>query len=178
MPDYSELIDLAKKCGFTEAGPLDVARLEFLPEVRDMCRTCPGYGKYWSCPPGCGPLEEMCGKIKTYTQGLLVQTVGQIEDSYDWENMQQAEENHRESFLKLRDEMDALYPGHMTLGNGACRQCDACAYTEGKPCRTPERQTASMSAYGLLVNKVCADNGLAYNYGPETISYTSCFLLE
>ena len=178
MVNYAQLIDLAKKSGFTEAGPLDVAKLEYLPEIRDMCMTCPAYDKFWTCPPACGLLEDICGRIKKYTQGLLVQTVGQVEDSYDWENMQQAAVTHRENFRKLRDMMDELYPGHMTLGNGGCGECDSCAYIEGKPCRSPERQTASMSAYGLMVSNVCADNGLAYNYGPGTISYTSCFLLE
>ena len=34
-----------------------------------------------------------------------------------------------------------------------------------------------MEAYGLMVNQVCLDNGLHYNYGPNTIAYTGCFLL-
>ena len=37
MLNYDELIKKAKEHGFTEAGPLDVDTLEFLPEVRDMC---------------------------------------------------------------------------------------------------------------------------------------------
>ena len=29
----------------------------------------------------------------------------------------------------------------------------------------------------MLVLEVCKANGLAYYYGPETMTYTSCFLL-
>jgi hypothetical protein len=35
----------------------------------------------------------------------------------------------------------------------------------------------SMEAYGMVVNEICKANGLAYNYGPERMAYTSCFLL-
>jgi len=30
----------------------------------------------------------------------------------------------------------------------------------------------------MLVSEVCQKNGLKYYYGPGTIAYTSCFLLE
>ena len=33
-------------------------------------------------------------------------------------------------------------------------------------------------AYGMLVTQVCQANGLEYYYGPCTIAYTSCYLLE
>ena len=94
MADYEKLISLSKVYGFTEAAPLDVSTLEFLPEVLDMCVSCPGYGKFWPCPPGCGSLEEMRRRVEAYSRGLLVQTVGQLEDSYDWEGMQAASKNH------------------------------------------------------------------------------------
>jgi hypothetical protein len=35
-----------------------------------------------------------------------------------------------------------------------------------------------MEAYGLLVTQICTDNGMKYYYGPDTLAYTSCFLLE
>lgn len=33
-----------------------------------------------------------------------------------------------------------------------------------------------MEAYGLFVSDICARSGLAYNYGPRTMTYTSCVL--
>jgi hypothetical protein len=35
-----------------------------------------------------------------------------------------------------------------------------------------------MEAYGLLVSDVCQKAGLPYYYGKQTITYTSCILLE
>ena len=35
-----------------------------------------------------------------------------------------------------------------------------------------------MEAYGMLVLEVCKDNHLGYYYGPNTIAYTGCFLVD
>ena len=83
---YEELVQLAKDAGFTAWAPLDVSTIELKNEVRDMCatNTCGMYGKCWSCPPGCGSVEECTARIKGYTQGILVQTYGDIEDGFDF----------------------------------------------------------------------------------------------
>ena len=33
-----------------------------------------------------------------------------------------------------------------------------------------------MEAFGLFVSDICARSGLGYNYGPRTMTYTSCLL--
>lgn len=180
MIDYDELIKLAKDCGFTHAGPLDVSTLEFLPAVRDMCASdrCQSYNKSWACPPACGTLEEMRDKVKAYKRGLLVQTVGVLEDNMDWETMEKTAKEQAEHFERLLEVLEKKYPNLLAMGTGTCTRCKPCAYTEGKPCRFPDKLVYSMEACGLFVSKVCADNGLKYNYGPNTVSYTACFLLE
>lgn len=180
MLNYDELIQTAKDCGFTNAGPLDVSTLEFLPEVRDMCAAdrCHAYGKNWACPPACGTLDEMREKVKKYKSGLLVQTVGQLEDNMDWENMQKAADDQSESFKKLSAVLEEKYSGLLAMGTGTCTRCQTCTYVDGKPCRFPDKLVYSMEACGLFVSKVCTDNGLKYNYGPNTVAYTACFLLE
>ena len=65
----------------------------------------------------------------------------------------------------------------LALGAGCCTQCAVCSYPDS-PCRFPEKMVSSMEAYGMLVLEVCQKNGMAYYYGPNTIAYTSCFLLE
>ncbi|MEF2837758.1 MAG: DUF2284 domain-containing protein [Oscillospiraceae bacterium] len=45
------------------------------------------------------------------------------------------------------------------------------------PCRFPDKQIASMEAYGMLVLEICKSNGLQYYYGADKMAYTSCFLL-
>ena len=179
MVNYDELISLAKSCGFTEATPMDVGTLEFLQDVRDMCNSdqCHNYGRSWSCPPASPSLEEMREKVKSFSKGILVQTVGQLEDSYDWEGIQAAAKSQSESFDKLWNALEPMYPSLYPMGTGGCSKCDKCTYPD-EPCRFPERMACSMEACGLFVSKVCTDNGTKYNYGPNTIAYTGCFLLE
>ncbi len=178
MTQYDEMIQLAKKCGFTQAAPLNVSTLEFSPEVRDMCTACPSCGKSWACPPGCGTLDEMRDKVTKFSGGLLVQTVGAVEDSFDWDGIERIAIAHGKSYQKLRDGLLRFYPGLLAMNSGHCMQCKSCTYPENKPCRHPEKQTVSMSACGLFVSKVCSDNNLTYYHGPDTIAYIGCFLLE
>ena len=73
-----ELLDLAARCGFDHAGPLNVAAMEFNPAVRDMCAAdrCRSYGRCWTCPPGCGTLEEVSARAAAYRRGVLLQSTG------------------------------------------------------------------------------------------------------
>jgi len=179
MTNYDKLIDKAIQCGFTHCVPLDVGKLEFLQEVRDMCGAdkCHSYNKNWSCPPACASLEEMRERIKSFSDGLLVQTVGEIEDSYDWDGIVETRERHKKNFGLLWDALRQEYASVYAMGAGACRLCEECTYPDA-PCRFPEKMSASMEACGLFVSKVCTDNNLKYNYGQNNIAFTSCFLLE
>ena len=177
--ENEKLAELAKECGFTYCAPLDIGTLHFLQEVREMCnaKQCGSYGASWSCPPACPPLEEIRERAKAYRVGALVQTVGDIEDSCDWDGMMEAGARHKTHFGRMWDELEKIYPSIFAMGAGVCMLCGSCAYPD-KPCRFPERLSLSMEACGLYVAKVCADNGLKYNYGAGTIAYTSCFLLK
>lgn len=179
MPDYKILAALAGECGFTHCAPLDVSTLEIMQEVRDMCSAdkCDGYGKSWSCPPACAALEEIRATVGMFTSGILVQTVGEIEDGYDWEGITEAGVRHKANFAKMRDALEAVCSGVLAMGAGSCKLCGSCTYPDA-PCRHPDRMEVSMEANGLLVSKVCAANGLAYNYGQGKIAFTSCFLVD
>lgn len=175
---YEELSKLVESCGFTAWAPLDVSTIELKPEVRDMCavNTCGMYGKRWSCPPGCGTLEECGERIKGHTHGILVQTIGDIEDSFDFETMMEIEAEHKEHFKEMHTALLEAGVQVLAIGSGCCTNCKTCTYPD-EPCRFPERLVASMEAYGMVVNEICKANGLAYNYGPEKMAYTCCFLL-
>ena len=179
MPDYEKLTELSLKSGFSYCAPLDISKLEFLQDVRDMCNPnqCNNYGKSWSCPPACPSLEEMREKISSYSGGLLVQTVGDIEDSYDWEGIMEAGAQHKKNFAALWDLLEKEHPLVLAMGAGVCMLCESCTYPDS-PCRFPDRMSPSMEACGLYVSKVCTDNNLAYNYGQDHIAFNSCFLLK
>ena len=179
MIDYEKLSTQGKTCGFTNVARLDPATIELREEVRAMCASgkCRMYGRSWSCPPACGTLEEMCARISGYREGILVQTVGQLEDSMDGEGMMEAEAQHKAHFSDMHDLLLQDYPDLLAIGAGTCTRCKTCSYPDA-PCRFPDRMTSSMEALGMLVLDVCKANGLTYYYGPNTIAYTSCFLLK
>ena len=169
-------IEAALKCGFTEAAVLDVKTLKPMPMVRDACaeEKCGAYGKNWTCPPHCGTLEECEAKMRRYTHGLLLQTVGKLEKSVDTRGYARVEAEHLAAFHRFAEEIRKDYPNALCLGSGGCRICGRCAFPE--PCRFPEKACASMEAYGLFVTQVCRDNAIAYHHGPKTITYTACVL--
>lgn len=179
MLNYQELIAQGERAGFSHVVPLDVSTIQLLPEVRDMCATnsCGAYGKKWSCPPGCGTLDECRARIQQYREGILVQTVGTLEDEMDYEGMTDASNQHKDAFLKFYEQLRPQYPGMLAIGTGGCTQCSACTYPD-QPCRFPDKMVSSMEAYGMLVSQVCKDNALPYYYGKCTIAYTACFLLK
>ena len=179
MISYEQLSQLAADAGFTAWAPLDVSTLDLKTEVRDMCavNTCGRYGKCWSCPPGCGTLEECKTQLTGFTGGILVQTVGDMEDSFDFEAMVETEERHKEYFHQMHALLREQGNEVLALGSGSCTICPKCTYPDA-PCRFPDKAVASMEAFGLLVLEVCHANNLQYYYGPEKIAYTSCFLLK
>ena len=107
MLDYKELEKQGLAHGFSHVAPLDCSTIELMPEVRAMCEknTCHRYGKCWSCPPGCGSLEECQKIIDAYQHGIIVQTVGELEDELDGETMMETEALHKEHFLSLEKEL-------------------------------------------------------------------------
>ena len=179
MSSTEEILALAKECGFTHVGELKMDALEFLPEVRDMCSAdrCHKYGKSWTCPPGCGTLEEAAATASRYHRGVLLQTTAQLEDDFDIESMQQAEVDQKNSFSSFVEQLREEYPGCLPMATGGCTLCAQCTYPDA-PCRFPDKAIPSMEAYGLLVSKVCEKSGLPYYYGPRTLTYTSCVLID
>ena len=103
MIDMKELEKMGLEAGFTHVALLKSSTIELMPEVREMCEknTCHMYNKRWSCPPGCGDLEACQKKISQYGEGIIVQTVGQLEDPMDGETMMETEAIHKETFYKF-----------------------------------------------------------------------------
>ena len=178
MMDYTQLAAMAEKAGFTSWVPLDIKTVKLKPEVRDMCAggSCQQYGKRWSCPPGCGTLESCREKVNQYSYGILVQTVGDVEDSFDIETMLEIQKIHKVRFEKMHKAILDRGVQVLALGAGCCTHCKVCTYPDA-PCRFPDRMVSSMEAYGMLVLDVCKANGMQYYYGSDKIAYTSCFLL-
>lgn len=169
-------IALAKEYGFSEAAPLRVETLQPREMVRDACAAdkCGAYDHNWTCPPACGTLEECAQRMAGYQNGILLQTVGQLQKSIDSKAYAETGERHMRQFYAFCEKFRETYPEALCLGAGGCRICKTCAYPE--PCRFPEKAMSSMEGYGLFVTQVCRDNDVPYYYGPRTITYTACVL--
>lgn len=178
MIPYETLAQLAREAGFSAWSPLDPGTIECKNEVRDMCagNACGQFGSRWSCPPGCGSLDQCAQKIKSCSYGILVQTVGDLEDEFDGEAMMETEALHKAHFQKMLAALRDKSENVLALGAGCCTRCKVCSYPD-MPCRFPMEAVSSMEAFGMLVLQVCRDNGLTYYYGPDKIAYTGCFLL-
>lgn len=176
---YEQLAKSAELYGFSAWAPLDIGTIELKPEVRNMCaiNTCGQYSKRWSCPPGCGTLEECYERLKDFAYGILVQTYGDIEDSFDIEAMVEIEAEHKIHFEKMYDNLLENGEKVLAIGTGCCTHCAQCTYPN-EPCRFPKKMISSMEAYGMLVLEICKANELQYYYGPHKIVYTGVFLLK
>ena len=176
---YETLEKMAEAAGFSAWKYLDATTIDLKPEVRDMCavNSCGQYDKRWSCPPGCGSLEECTEKLRGFTGGILVQTYGDIEDGFDFEAMMEIEADHKAHFTQMYEALREESAEVLALGAGCCTQCAKCTYPDEK-CRFPEKMVSSMEAYGMLVIEICQKNGLTYYYGPDKMAYTSCFLVK
>ena len=177
--DTDTLVSEAIDAGFSQAGELNVKSLVFMPEVRAMCNAdrCRQYGKNWRCPPGCGSVEEAAQRASQYSYGIIVQTIGLMEDEFDYDTIKETSEKHKKNFYALVDGLKIRYPDMLPMGAGTCELCEICTYP-GAECRFPDRSMSSMEAYGLWVSKVCELSGIPYNNGRNTITYTSCYLLK
>lgn len=175
---YKELEKLAMDSGFTHAVPLDTTTISLKQEVRDMCKNgCQQYARRWSCPPGCGSLNELREMICHYKKGILVQTVTELEDEFDWDGMIKAQNRHQEHFHLFLEKLCAFNPEFLPLGTGCCMICKTCSYPDA-PCRFPQKRISSMEACGMVVSEVCRQNRLKYYYGPNTIAYVACVLVK
>ena len=174
----TDLVRAALDAGFSHAALLDPATLVVRDEVRAMCAAdlCRAYGTCWVCPPACGTLDEHRATLARFRSGLLVQTTGVLEDPFDYDAMVAAGEEQTRRLLAFRRVLRREFPALVALGNGACTVCETCTYP-GAPCTHPHLAVTSMEAFGLVVSDACTANGLGYYYGPNTITYTGCYLL-
>ena len=172
-------MELARGAGFEEVCELNIESLCVRPEVREMCSQdrCKRYGRSWSCPPGCGSLEHCAARMKEYGSGILVQTVCALEDEYDAEGIKRANTLHSRRFHALARQIRHYESDCLPLSAGTCTRCEVCTYP-GRPCRFPGKMLSSMEAYGLLINDICEKSGIKYYHGENTITFTSCILLD
>ena len=90
------LIKLALDAGAAGAGVVEVSKILFRREFRAACaqNTCGKYGTCWMCPPDVGNIDDMIARANGYQYALVFQSIGQLEDFFDIEGMEEAASAH------------------------------------------------------------------------------------
>ena len=180
--DIDRLSSLAKSLGAAHAAIINVEDIKFNDDFRLQCEqnSCGSYNKNWMCPPAVGPINELKERVLKFKQGLLFQTVYQLENSFDWEGMQQGTADHTKIFRKVLDNIRSTgtFKELLPLNVGPCTFCSRCAFLDGQECRFPEEAVSSVEANVMDVMALEKSCGIPYNNGKDTISCVSLILVN
>ena len=178
--DRDKLIQTALECGAVKACVITRDQIVTDACFRDICATnqCGRYGRCWTCPPDIGPVQERIAQVRQYPYGLLFQTIGQLEDSFDIEGMLSAGRSHAAVSRRIRDALRPALPGALYLSCGGCGYCQVCAKEDGQPCRFPEQAMSSVEGYGIDVYNTTATTELKYINGQNTVTYFGLVLFS
>ncbi len=180
MVDLNQLADKAKELGAAAAGVIKTSDIQFSEEFRELCEqnSCGKYGTNWMCPPEVGSFQESKSKVLKLSQGVVFQTVYQLEDSFDFDGMMKAGEVHEKIFRTILEYIQSTLgcPDVLALNVGDCKACKKCTYPDGQKCRYPDKAVASVEAYCIDVNALVTNCQIPYNNGPDTVSFVGLFL--
>jgi predicted metal-binding protein len=172
---------LALANGASRAAWVDPVDIPILPELQDYCRqnSCGHYATSWAGPPAIGNVDELSAIVHSCIAGLVVQTIGQLEDAYDYPGMLAAKARHSEIFPAVLAAVRQAVPEWPTIGlsAGCCSLCGECTYPD-QPCLRPDEAIAPVEGYGIYVNAMLTLAGLRYNNGPDTVSYVGLILFK
>lgn len=171
--DEARVKQLALDCGAYKASWIDIKQDGVFNTIfRDICASnaCGQYGMCHMCPPDVGEIEQLIETARSFDRGLLYQTVGRLEDSFDIEGMMAAGEQHNACAKRIRDALRDV-EGLMHLSSGGCKMCEHCTKRDGLPCAFPELAMSSLEAYGMDVYNTAQNAGLKYHHGPNTVTY-------
>ncbi len=173
-----DFLALARDAGATHALLVDTAPLRAEQAVREAClvNACGNSGRNWTCPPRLGELDALEARLHAYPQGILVQNIAALEDSWDFEGMADAHHAHNVMIRTLAAAFAARGIDVLPLGCGGCDFCEKCACPD--PCRHPDDAMASVEAFGLDIRALVETRGLKYINGVNTVSYVGMVLFR
>lgn len=172
--DTAQLVQAVLDCGATGAAILDGSAVVVNEEFRRICEgnACGGYNRCYMCPPDIGEIHELMDKVKSYDRAILYQSIGKIEDPFDFEGMMDCGHNHALLSQRVNKAVaDMLPENHLHLGGGGCHLCERCAKLDNAPCRHPEQALAGMEGYGIDVYQTVAPTHMKYINGQNTVTY-------
>jgi predicted metal-binding protein len=173
------MIDL-EKYNFKEYKEFSVGLIKFDQAVRNICmqNACGQYGKNHMCPPAIKDIKEWEKEISSYKNAVIVTKVYQAKDSYDLKAWFKGITDFQKTLIGLKEDLTDQFPEnkYLFLGAGSCFICKKCTYTDGEPCRFPEKAFPSVEACGIDVMSLSKSAGVKYNNGKNTITYIGLIL--
>ena len=166
----SELIKLAEKAGF-HAAVLPAKEIPVDGSFRKFCEDnlCGKYNANYSCPPGCGTVEEVHERLFSADKALVLQTIHEIGSYENKEVILKSKKNLNMAILHLTEDLRKAGMDCFCLGYGGCPLCDPCKQVAGEPCTFPEKRISCMSAYCIDVGKLANRCGLEFAWVPEKL---------
>lgn len=179
--DFESLLDQVRSLGAYKASVIPVSQVQIDRAFRAMCQAnaCGNFNQCWMCPPNAGDIDELICQAQSYDRILVYQTVGQLEDSYDFEGMMEAAHRHNLLARELTKRFEALpFAKKLHLGAGGCHMCQVCAKRTNEPCRHPELAMRSLEVYGINVSELAKASGMRYINGQNTVTYFGALLFS
>ena len=164
--------------GAYKAAQIAVKDIMFDRSFRTLCESnaCGNYGKSYMCPPDAGDIDLLIARAKSYDYAIVYQTVGILEDSYDFEGMMEAGQRLNDLAQAVSATFSASpFSKTMNLGSGGCHVCEVCAKREDAPCRFPDKAMSSLETYGVNVSELAVLSGMQYINGQNTVTYFGAF---
>lgn len=176
-----KIIEIVHRHKIDKFGFVPLEKMVFDKSFHDACAAnrCGKYGTNWSCPPGAGSFESLRRRVHGFKKALVVQTVWQLEDSFDIEGMLNSGRKHNALFRQLSSDLrTVLQKPPLVLSAGACDLCETCSYILRRPCPRPDQAMGSLEAHGIDVTALVRSCGLNYNNGPNTVSYVGVVMFN
>ena len=163
--------------GIFQYGYIDPSEIIFREEIQDICRSnaCRVYGKTWACPPAIGGIEECRERVNQYKNAMVFSCKYDLEDSYDFEGMEDAGLEFRRTCDELWEKLEGHKNGFLLLANGGCQRCTECTYPD-EACRMPEKLFPAFEGHGIIVAEVAKMAGINYINGKDTVTYLGMLL--
>ncbi len=173
--------DTLQEFGAFKIGVVNVSDIVFDEGFRKLCESnaCGKFGKCWACPPHAGDIKDLIEFAKEFDSAIIYQTVGELEDSYDFEGMMLAADVHNKLTLKLQKHVRNLGMDNVLhLGAGGCKVCEECSIIINEPCRFPDTALKSLETFGIDVSQLAKLAGMNYINGQDTVTYFGGFFYK
>lgn len=177
---YEDMIQYAIAEGFSAAEIVDTGDIVFDSAFRAYCEEnlCGQYGTNYSCPPSCGSPEAMKQKILAHRKALVLQTIWEISDYSDMEQIRPAKASHNNAQLRLAQRLRAEGCHGLLVGASGCARCEPCRLALGQVCPFPEDQFSCMSAYCIFVKKLTDTCGIEYDCGDGLLAFFGMYVFD